>query len=213
MPRSYRQTIRRDTSEKTRARILESVRGLLASAGFFEATIDDIATAAGVARATIYQHFGSKAGLLDALCDQIAEAGVLARVKAAFALPDPRAALEAGTITVVEFWASEHALFREAYAVAAVDPAALDFVARQRADQHGEVERLMHRLAADGLLRAGYGEKEATETLMGLTSFELFETLHARGGLDVESVGEIVRDLALGLLRKPGVGSSTPTSE
>ena len=45
------------------------VRGLLDEGAFHQATVEQIARRAGVSRATLYQHFGTRLGLVDALCE------------------------------------------------------------------------------------------------------------------------------------------------
>jgi AcrR family transcriptional regulator len=55
----------------TAQRILESAKRLLAQQGFSALTLEAIATDAGVNKAATRYHFGSKAGLLEALVDEI----------------------------------------------------------------------------------------------------------------------------------------------
>jgi AcrR family transcriptional regulator len=53
----------------TRERILAAARVVFGRAGFEAATIDDIATEAGVALATVYRHFGDKDGVVAAFIE------------------------------------------------------------------------------------------------------------------------------------------------
>ena len=55
----------------TATRILEAAKRLLAEKGFSAVTLEAIATEAGVNKAATRYHFGSKAGLLGALVDEI----------------------------------------------------------------------------------------------------------------------------------------------
>jgi AcrR family transcriptional regulator len=50
-----------------RERILDAARSLFASRGFDAVTMDDVAEQAGVVRATVFNHFGSKHGLVEAI--------------------------------------------------------------------------------------------------------------------------------------------------
>jgi len=50
-----------------RERILDAARGLFAVRGFDEVTMDEIAREAGVARATVFNQFGSKHALVEAI--------------------------------------------------------------------------------------------------------------------------------------------------
>ena len=54
-----------------RERILESARTLFATEGFDQATVADVARAAGVARATVFNYFPSKHALIDAITEEV----------------------------------------------------------------------------------------------------------------------------------------------
>jgi AcrR family transcriptional regulator len=56
-------------ADATRARIVAAVRDLLTEGSFHESTVEQVATRAGVSRATLYQHFGTRLGLVDAMCE------------------------------------------------------------------------------------------------------------------------------------------------
>ena len=89
-PRPYRLGQRRLAAEQTRARVIAAARELLmATGGFAGFTIDAVARQAGVARMTIYNQFGSKAGLLEALFDDLAARGGMEQLPSAFSRPDP----------------------------------------------------------------------------------------------------------------------------
>jgi AcrR family transcriptional regulator len=50
-----------------RQRILDAAFALFAERGFEDVTVEDVARAAGVARATVFNHFSSKQGLVEAI--------------------------------------------------------------------------------------------------------------------------------------------------
>lgn len=52
-------------------RILDSAFALFSERGFEEVTMADLAAAAGVARATVFNHFRSKQGLVDAITERV----------------------------------------------------------------------------------------------------------------------------------------------
>jgi AcrR family transcriptional regulator len=56
--------------------VLEVAKGKFLSAGYRETSLDAIANDAGVAKKTLYCHFGSKAGLFDAIVRTLADAWV-----------------------------------------------------------------------------------------------------------------------------------------
>jgi AcrR family transcriptional regulator len=57
-----------------RERILEAARALFASRGFEAVTMSEVAAAAGVVRATVFNHFGSKRALVDAITESVLDA-------------------------------------------------------------------------------------------------------------------------------------------
>ena len=62
--------LREQNRQEQRERILAAAWDLFAEQGFDEVTVADVATAAGVARATVFNHFESKQGLVEALTVQ-----------------------------------------------------------------------------------------------------------------------------------------------
>ena len=136
---------------------------------------------AGIARATLYQHFGSRLGLVDAICDTFAVNPALLELRETVVLGDPDAALDETIGNSVRFWASEDSILRQLYGVVAVDPAARDLVDRQRADRRGDLERLARNLRESGRLRPGTSERRALALLLVLTSYETFCELREAG--------------------------------
>lgn len=53
------------------ARILDAAHGLLSAHGFDDVSMSDIAAEAGVARATVFNHFGSKRSLVEAITGEV----------------------------------------------------------------------------------------------------------------------------------------------
>src|SRR5262249_56620917 len=93
--RPYRLGQRQTSVEQTRARIVAAARELLATPGGVSGfTVDAVAAQAGVARMTVYNQFGSKRGLLEALFDDLAARGLVAPLLPAFGRPEPPDALD-----------------------------------------------------------------------------------------------------------------------
>jgi AcrR family transcriptional regulator len=198
--RAYRARSRPPRAEGTRERILAAVRDLLAEGGFHESTVEQVAERAGISRATLYQHFRSRVELVDAVCDTFAVNPALVELRQTVELPDPAAALAETLVEAVRFWASEDAILAELYGVVAIDPAARDLVARQRADRRGEMQRLAGNLRAAGALRAGMSEQRALGLLMVLTSDETFRELRLDGRDEDAIVAELQHTAAALLL-------------
>lgn len=184
--RAYRAHQRTNRSNETRARILAAVRELLAERSFHEATVEQVAERAGVSRATLYQHFRSRLDLIDAICETLDANPVLQQLRQTVELPDAQAALRETIGLSMRFWAFEDPVLAPLYGVEAIDPAARDFVKRQRADRRSELQRLAHHLHGTKRLRAGLSERRALDLLMVLTSYETFRELRLSGLSDAQ---------------------------
>lgn len=109
---------RRLTAEERRAEILDAALHVFSARGYHPSSIDEIAQAAGVSKALIYEHFASKEELHVSLIEM--HAGELyARVAASAAAgPDAAERLEAGLDAVFAFVEERRGawrmLFREA---------------------------------------------------------------------------------------------------
>ena len=62
---------REQNRDDQRERILDAARSLFASRGFDVVTMAEVAEAAGVARATVFNHFGSKVALVEAITENV----------------------------------------------------------------------------------------------------------------------------------------------
>jgi AcrR family transcriptional regulator len=179
--RAYRTRSRPKRSEETRERIKGAVRELLAEGTFHESTVEEVADRAGVARATLYQHFRSRLELVDAICETFDQNPALLRLREIVESPDAETALAETIAASMRFWSSEDPILRDLYGVVSIDPAAHDLVERQRADRRRELERLVRNLARTGRLR---NERRALALLLVLTSYETFRELREAGLTD-----------------------------
>jgi len=172
---AYRTRTRSRKADATRARITSAVRDLLSDGAFHQATMEEVAERAGISRATLYQHFGSRLDLIDAICETFSENPALLELRELVVNPDPNVALDRTIANSVRFWASEEAVLSQIYGVAAIDPAAQSLVDRQRADRRGELERLVRNLDQADRLRPN--ARRALALLLVLTSYETFREL------------------------------------
>jgi AcrR family transcriptional regulator len=88
---------RRTQAERTaatRARLLEAGRALFASDGYAAVSTQAIVDAAGVTRGALYHQFGDKAGLFDAVYEEV-ERDVVAAIMTRIAAAAPATQLEA----------------------------------------------------------------------------------------------------------------------
>jgi AcrR family transcriptional regulator len=198
--RVYRSARGRPGAAETRERILQAVRDLLAEGRFHEATVEEIATRAGVARSTLHLHFGSRMGLVDAMCEILGGTAERAEIRSSLNLTDPADALRSVLSSAVRFWAAEEDLHRALYGLAEIDPAARAFVDRQTSGRRSDLQRLSKRLHDVGRLRRGLQEDDALALLLVATSFATFDELRRNAKLRPGAVEQAVARVATVLL-------------
>jgi AcrR family transcriptional regulator len=205
-PRPYRLGQRQAATEQTRARILAAARELLAAAGGIAGfTVEAVARQADVSRMTVYYQFGSKAGLLEALFDQLATTGRLPQgAVAALSQPDPLDALAGYVAAFAGFWAAERLVLRRLRSLAALDPELEQGVRARDARRRKGLELLAGRLADRYGHPAHDALGEAVAVLHMLTSFETFDALAGPDRSPQDVAGQVHRlaVAALGLPRQ-----------
>jgi AcrR family transcriptional regulator len=162
----------------SRVRILAAVREMLEEGVFHSSTVEEVAERAGVSRATLYQHFGTRLGLIDATCDLMGANPALGAIRETEDVAEFIA-------RVVDFWASEEKLLAQLYGIVAVDPAAKAFVDRQRRDRYGEIRRVL----------SANGRGDAFAALAAVTSFDAYRELRRHAGLSKRDVVETLQRL------------------
>ena len=169
--RPYSSPVRARQAEATRAAILASARSEFGRHGYFEATIESVAAAAGVAVPTVYASFRSKAGLLSELLrDAGSDADIRGLAGKVLEQRDPRLRLAAAAAVVRAIMEREAPLLRM-LAEAGRGRPELDAAWRQVHDQ----QRGALRGALEPLpLRAGLGLDEAVDTMATLASPESY---------------------------------------
>jgi AcrR family transcriptional regulator len=201
-PRPYRLGQRQAASEQTRARVIAAARELLSAAeGLAGFTVEAVARQANVARMTVYYQFGSKEGLLEALFDDIATRGQIARLAEAFARPAALDALDELIAVFGRFWGSDRLVIRRLRALAALDPDFEKTLQVRDGYRRKAWETIVGRLAEEGVLPAAVSPAEAVDVLYTLTSFASFDTLagKTRGPEKVVPLVQRLARAALGL--------------
>lgn len=179
MTRRYRLGARQASIDRTAEAILGAGRKLLAASPAASVSVGAIAREAGVSRLTVYQRFGSRSALLEALVPRRPTSGSPAPT-------DPRESLRAHLQQACETWATDPALFRHLPASMARDLEA--------------ERRLAERLLAADALRPGCSIREAEDVIAALTSFAVFDRLHRDGRRSPTAVTEILMRLAASIL-------------
>lgn len=167
----------------------------MSSDGFSHFSMEAVARQADVARMTVYHQFGSKTGLLEALCDSLAAYGGMEQLATAFRRPEPLEALDEFIGVFARFWESDRLVLRRLRGLAALDP---DFeqVIRARDERRREGMRVIVRRLVD---RYGRPVQEAfdetVDVLFTVSGFECFDTL-AGPRRTLEDVTPLVRRVA-----------------
>ena len=112
---------RKEASEDARKRCVEAANALLADSHTPNLKMEDVAGRAGITRQTIYNLFGSKTELIEAVFDDLARTGGMEGMAAAMQQRDPEARLSAMVTTFVRFWAASRTITRHIRAMAATD--------------------------------------------------------------------------------------------
>jgi tetracycline repressor-like protein len=176
MARRYRLGRRQASVETTAASIVAAARIELEQASTAGLSLGAVARRAGVTRATVYNRFGSRQGLIAALAPNPAtppsEAG------------NPRDAVHEFLSSRCARWATSPALYRQLPAP----------------DDSGVAGALAEGLASSDALRPGCSLREAQDVLITLGSFATFDRLHQDGRRSAPAVAEILMRLAGGIL-------------
>lgn len=177
---------------------MQAVRHLLVQEGLAGLKFEKIAEAAGMTRKSVYNHFGSRTGLIEALMDDIGQRAGFQGMAAVWAHDRPAALIEAYFAELCRGWDADRDMFRLMVGLSAADPelgrAVLARVDRVRAGALA----LADRLAAAPGLAPGWRIEDAAASLYALSVFTTFDALRDQG----LSQTEAARQLAL-LARAP----------
>lgn len=206
-PRPYQLGKRKDQVDESRQRVLDAARALLAEAtGYSSFTVDAVAKKADVARATVYYQFETKTGLLEALCDALAEAGHMSELASAFMAPSPVGAISRFVHCFARFWDVDRPVMRRLRSLAALEPDIGIVISARDERRRSGLGVLVSRLSDQGLL--AIEPEQAVRVLYTLTSFETFDAL-ATAGQSLTEVAADVVTMASVAWRKQGAASTT----
>jgi AcrR family transcriptional regulator len=162
---------RRELVKATRTRILAAASRLMRERGAHGFSMDVLAKEAGVARATVYEHFRSKHALLDELASSTSRSLTLEGQSKNTG--DPLAALRDMLGAVCRHWADCDETVRELRTLVAVtgSTASADGI------DPTYLRQLVEAIAASGQLRPRWSVDDAVDALAVLTSHATYERL------------------------------------
>lgn len=190
MPRrAYVSSVRTAAAAQKRDRVLEAAAKLLREdASIARFSLDSVAKAAGVTRLTVYNQFGSRRGLLEAVFDEIAREGGLHRIADAMAIADPYDGLDRLVEIFCTFWNRDPAVGRLHDAMA-TDPEFAEAVLERNERRRNGLTALVERIA--GKTASRKAQQEAIDTIFALTSYAMFAML--RPGRSAEDVCRLIQ--------------------
>lgn len=188
-PRSYVSPARSAAAAETRERVLEAAaRTLREGESIARFSLDTVAKAAGVTRLTVYNQFGSRRGLLEAVFDDIARQGGLHQLAEAMTMADPRTALDRMVEIFCTFWSRDPAVVRLNEAMA-TDPEFAEAVRDRNERRRKALTALVDRIA--GKTAAQQARQDAVDLIFALTSYPTFASLST--GRSKEEVCRLVQ--------------------
>jgi len=205
-PRKYEQRLRAEAAEETRRRILDALAQRLREEPAERVSVDHIAQMAGVARSTVYLVFESRAGLFDALADDLMGHGEFDRLVEATHHPDAREGMRGGIRVGAEIYHANRDVLRALWSMAKLDEQAVGGAVHniERRRSRG-MTRLASQLAKQKYPRPGLTQKDAAHIAWVLTGFDAYDTLHADRGLSLDKTAELLFEMAdRALCRRPG---------
>jgi AcrR family transcriptional regulator len=165
-------------SRRTRAALLDAARAILEAQGFEALTMAAVAERAGVTRRAVYMHFASRAELVGALFDHVADAeGLEASLRRVWEAPDAAAALDEWAAHLARYHPRLLAVDRALERVWRSDADAAAHRARVVREKLANCRRLAGRLDAEGRLAEGWTVASAADMLFALVSSDVVEAL------------------------------------
>src|SRR6266576_6615622 len=194
--RAYVSSVRSAAAAEKRDRVLDAAAKLLREdVSIARFSLDGVAKAAGVTRLTVYNQFGSRRGLLEAVFDDIARRGGLHEIADAMAMPDPNAALDRLVEIFCAFWNRDPAVGRLHEAMA-TDPEFAQALIGRNERRRKTLNVLIGRMAGKTTLPRA--RRDAVDMIFALTSFAMFAMLGA--DRSVEEVCALVKSACHGAL-------------
>lgn len=173
--RSYVSSARTSAAAATRERIIAAgARLLRKDASIANFSLDVVAKAAGVTRLTVYNQFGSRRGLLEAVFDDIARQGGLFDLAEVMTMADPRAALDRVVEIFCAFWGHDPAIGGLNQAIA-TDPEFGEALIERNERRRELLTALLSRIAGKPVAKRAV--RDTVDLIFVLTSYPTFSAL------------------------------------
>lgn len=187
--RPYASEVRRRSALATRRAVIDAAGRLFARQGYVATSIDEIAAAAGVSRATVFTSVGGKAELLTEAYRAAVRGeqpdvplGDQQRSRAVMANPDPRALLAGYADVCAEFAPRLAPIYEAVRSAASADPQAAQLWSTLEGERRFGAGRVVHALIELRALRDGLAEESAGDILWVLNDPSVYRLLVERRG-------------------------------
>jgi AcrR family transcriptional regulator len=196
-PRPYSSGERQRAVDAGRDRILEAAREVLRIEDMRSFSLESVARRAGVTRMTVYNQFGSRAGLLEELFDLLIERDAFSKTPVVFQQEDACAAFDAFIGILGQFYSDNRSVMVSLNAAAGHDPDLDKAMALRSGRRRLAVDKLIERF--DAGKKSTLPKSELANAIDVLLNFQTFDALAgpARTPADVVPV---VRRLVRGVL-------------
>ena len=199
--RRYASPKREAAAARTRERLVRAAAKLLRSPeGLRALSLESVAGAARVSRLTVYNQFGSRKGLLEAVFDDRAQRGGLRRIPEAMADPDAHAGLMRLIEIFCEFWDFDREPVMRLFGAAATDPDLGESIRARNERRRRVLSVLIDRLVSGQSLPAG-STVDLVDVLFAITSFPVFAEL-VDHGRDARAACRLIQMLAEGAIEQ-----------
>jgi AcrR family transcriptional regulator len=185
---------------------LDAAARLMRERGVNGFSMDVLAKEAGVARATVYEHFRSKRAVLDELAS--VSTRTLTLDSHAAAVGDPLTALRDMLGAVCRHWDENGATVRELRSLVAVTGSEVPIDGVDPA----YLRQIVTGLEAAGQLRPRWSADEAVDALALLTSYPAYERLRGSPRRTPEEVEALLARLAVSIVTPNGSGETMPNA-
>jgi len=197
------------TVAPTRDRIVAAASAVLgAQEGNNRFPLEAIAKAASVTRRTLYDQFGSRRALLQAVFDDRAARAGLGRLPEAMADRDPHAGLQCLITIFCDFWNFDRSAIARVHAAGADGAALRESLRTRHVQRRHALSVLVGRMVDRGEVQPA-ALNDLVDTLFVLTSFYVFTELTA-DGRPADVASGIVQKLATDAVDHAGTAHARP---
>jgi TetR/AcrR family transcriptional regulator, regulator of autoinduction and epiphytic fitness len=209
--RTYNSSRRKEQARQTRLQIIEAARSLFMERGYEGATLDAIASDAGVSVDTVYAAFGSKRGILSSLIDvslvgDDEETPLLEREgpQSVRRERDPQRQVELFASDITAIMGRMAPIFSIMRAAAKTEPDIGKMLRRMLDSRLQGMMVFVEALTSNSSLRDGVTRQEAAETVWMLTSAEMYNLAIMDRGWSEEKYQRWLADALVNLLLPHG---------